>query len=156
MKKLLCILCVLLSVTLTGCTVTADRIYTVCRIDNGIRYVYDGSGNFYTVQDDGSLIPNINPNLIRRPALMFIPSAGEYEIKYILPGCYKATLTSLEHYVYEVCSDVSAIETVYSDANKLELKVPVNTTSLRIIFNIRGDVRIYSSDGTIPLYLNNK
>lgn len=141
---------------MTGCAVEADRIYTICCIDNGSQFVYDGSGNFYTVAADGSLTPNINPKLIRKPALMFLPSEGEYELEYVLPGYYKGTLTSLEHYVYAVCSDIASIEILYADPNSLELIVPVEDISLRILFNIRGDVRIYSSDGAIPLYLNDK
>lgn len=156
MKKLLCSILIMLCLTLTGCAVEADRIYTVCLIDGDTQCVYDGSGKFYTVDADGSLTPNINPKLIRKPALMFLPSEGEYMFTNILPGYYKGTLTSLEHYVYAVCSDLSIIETVYADPNSLELIVPTENSSLRILFNIRGDVRIYSSDGAIPLYLNSK
>lgn len=156
MRKLLSILLCCSCFLLSGCAVEADRIYTVCCIDNGIQYVYDGSGNFYTVGTDGSLTPNINPKLIRRPALTFMPKEGEYDLKYVLPGYYRGTLTSLEHYVYAVCSDLTSIEVIYSDPNSLELIVPAEDISLRILFNIRGDVRIYSSDGTIPLYLDSK
>ncbi len=156
MKKLLSISLLLLCICLTGCAIEADRIYTVCCIDDGTQYVYDGSGNFYTVGADGSLIPNINPKLINKPALMFIPTEGEYAFENILPGYYRGTLTSVEHYVYEVCTDLTSIDVIYADANNLKLIVPVGENFLRIMFNVRGDVRIYSSDGTIPLYLNGK
>lgn len=154
MKKLLLPVLLLICLTLSGCSIEADRIYTVCRIADGVQYVYDGSGNFYTVTESNSLQTNIDPSLISKPALMLMPKEGDYAFEYILPGLYKGTLTSVNHYVYAICTDLESIQIIYSDANKLEVIVPADDISIRILFNIRGDVRIYSSDNTIPLYLD--
>ncbi len=156
MRKILLLVMLTICVFLSGCAIESDRIYTVCKIDNGTVYVYDGSGKFYTVLQDGTLQPNINPNLITKPALMLLPKEGDFEFEYVLPGLYKGTLTSVNHYVHKVCTDLSAIDTVYADPNNLEIFVPAGDISIRILFNIRGDVRIYSSDNTIPVYLNKK
>lgn len=157
MKKfVLFILFTLVCISLSGCAVEADRIYTVCRIDNGTRYVYDGSGRFYTVLPDESLQPNIDPNLIAKPALMVTPKEGEFSFEVQLPGLYKGTLADVNHYVYAACTDTSQLQIIYADAKRLEIVFPSGEDNIRILYNIKGDVRIYSTNNNIPVYLNGK
>lgn len=155
-RFILLLLSTVVCLSLAGCAIEADRIYTVCRIDNGTRYVYDGSGNFYTVMPDETLQPNIDPSLINKPVLMVLPKEGEFVFESMLPGFYKGTLESINHYVYAACSDLSQLQVVYADAKRLEIVFPSGEDNIRILYNIKGDVRIYSTNNNIPVYLNGK
>lgn len=147
---------ILLLLSLTGCTVEADRVYVVCRKTADTTYVFSGSKEFYTY-DGEQLYPCIDPNLQPYPALQFNIEDGEYNLAFVLPGLYRGTLTSLEHYVYKVCNgDSSKITVISADWQELELLLTLDNIDMRILYNIHGDIRIYSSNNSAPLYLNEK
>ena len=144
---------------LTGCTVTADRIYTVCKVDKDVIYCYKADGSFYTVSDKGVLESVPAVGLKAYPALSLTPSKGDYDFKYVLPGLYKGTLESVNNYVYKLCDgDNQCITISYADYSLLDVFVKTTKVSTRIIYSINGDVRIYAQDNSKnsedPLYLN--
>ena len=155
MKRYLTVLLLIFFLlTLTGCTVEADRVYTICRKTADSTYVFSGSGDFYTYID-GKVYPCLDPNLQPYPALTFKIEDGEYNITYILPGHYRGTLKSLEHYVNELVSgDFGKVEVIFADWQDLEILVTLDDLNVRILYNIRGDIRIYSSNNCAPPYLN--
>ena len=160
-KLKLVIILVVLATSITGCTVESDRIYTICKIDDGEVYCYKNENEFYKVLEDNTLLKLSGVGLYARPMLQIIPSEGEYEFYYQLPGLYKGTLESVHHYVYKLQEDGCGKEDiVYSDCNILDMYLYNNEYSVRIVYNIRGDIRIYaidSSDNPIkPPYLNDK
>lgn len=129
-------------------TVDADRIYTVCKYDNGIIYCYNNDENFYRVSDD-ALIKVGTANLKAKPCLQFIPTKGDYKFEYILPGLYRGTLTSVYHYSSRLLNtDNSSYEVTYSDCNMLEVYIYSEEFDVRIIYNILGDVRVYAVDNS--------
>lgn len=136
----------LLCILLSGCTTTSNRIYTVCKEDNGVLYCYNNSGEYYCVTD-GSRVRTKGIGMKELPALVLNPKPGSYEFVQQLPGLYKGTLESVNHYVYTLTlGNSSSIDVVYRDWNSLEFYVKSETFNARIIFNIRGDVRMYFVD----------
>ena len=149
---------VIVSFLLTGCTVEADRVYTVCKSSPTGVYCYDSSGNFYYVVDSKPL-PVGSAGLQARPALQLSNRSGDFEFESVLPGLYHGTLTSVSHYVSKLVNELDGvIDIVYSDWNNLELYVYSSEVNTRILFNIKGDVRIYAVDNfrnpILPLYIN--
>lgn len=157
-KRIVFLLLTLLLSLLSGCTYEADRIYTVCKYTETETYCYKDSDNFYKVLDDGALVKVSGVGLKAKPALHLIPDDGEYVFEEQLPGLYKGTLESVNAYAHKLLNDGSTYEIVSADANILEIVVSCNEYSVRIIYNIRGDVRIYaiddSSNSINPPYIN--
>lgn len=159
-KQLLFLSLTTLLLFLSGCTHEANRIYTICEYGHDGVYCYDINENFYQVYDDGSLIQVSSVGLKAYPALSLTPTAGNYEFENVMPGLYRGTLTSVNHYVSTLCNDSGYYDVVFADPNNLELYVYTETYNVRIIYNIRGEVRLYAidkSDNFIePPYLNEK
>ncbi len=158
MRKRITLLSLLIAILLSGCTVTSNRIYVVCKEDENVKYCYSNTGDFYRLEND-KLIPTSSVGLKDLPALVLSPSEGVYKFSVQLPGLYKGTLTSVNHYSYKLCEgDTSRIRVSYRDWNNIEFYVECDTYSARIIFNIRGDVRMYfineKKEPIEPLYLS--
>lgn len=158
-KLTLCAL-LLCALFLSGCTVEADRIYTVCKNDGENVYCYKEDGSFY-YYSNGILVPTSGVGLQAYPALHVTPCSGEFSFTYVLPGLYSGTLASVNHYVYKLQQESSSELIIqYQDWNNIDFIVKTDNVSTRIIYNIKGDVRIYAvdnSDNPIePLYINVK
>lgn len=159
MKKkfiVLCSLCILLS----GCTVTSNRIYTVCKEENNTRYCYSNNNEFF-IEDADGIRKITSVGLKSLPALVLNPADGDYKFDKQLPGLYKGTLASVNHYIYKLCEgDLQNIEVTYRDWNNIESYITSKDFKARIIFNICGDVRMYFIDSNgeamKPLYLEKK
>lgn len=154
---LLLILCLM---GLTGCTKEANRIYTVCKTDGKDTYCYDDKGEFYFYTDD-TLVKTSGVGLQAYPALHVIPSEGDFNFTKELPGKYRGTLTSVNHYAYKLLQDVdSELKIVYQDWNNIEVIITCAKYSTRILYNIQGDIRIYAVDNSnnpmTPAYINSK
>lgn len=149
-------LLVLLCLLLTGCTVEADRIYVVCRVSNGDITCYKNDTEFYDISPDGALTPTIDPTLRAYPALDLYIHDGEYNLYPILPNLYKGTKTDVERYLFELSSreGLNNVRWVYSDYQRFEVLYTTTVTTYRILFNIYGEVRIYSENNLPPPYLN--
>jgi small nuclear ribonucleoprotein (snRNP)-like protein len=133
---------------LTGCTTEADRIYTICKYDNGEIYCYKNEDEFYKVLEDGSLLSISGVGVKALPALRVIPSDGEYLFNYQMPGLYKGTLESVDHYVYLLLENNGSLDIKYADSNSVEMFIYTESCNIRIIYNIRGDIRIYAVDNS--------
>lgn len=156
MKKVI-ILITLLLMSLTGCTIEAERIYVVCKQDSATTYVYDTNNNFYELIN-GDLVPHSGVALKAYPALTIEPYDCEYNIVPVLPGLYRGTLESLSGYLFKLLKDNGEFEIVSRDWNNIEIIVKTDEVNTRLIFNISGDIRIYAEDNfhnsIEPLYLN--
>lgn len=158
MKKLIAFL-LLITVALTGCTVESHRIYNVCKVDkNGDVFCYDTNGNFYKVFND-NVLPISGVGLYAYPTLKILPTDGDYAFDYVLPGNYKGTLVSVNHYVYKLLQQPNAkLVMGDSDCYIVDFRVECEDNTTRIIYNKSGTVRIYCSDNSgnylDPLYIN--
>lgn len=157
MRKYILLL-VVVSCLLCGCTVEANRVYTVCKASPTDVYCYDSDGNFYYVVNNKPLLVG-SAGLQARPALKLSNRSGDFVFEPVLPGLYRGTLTSVSHYVSKLVSELNGeVEIVYADWNNLEIFVYSSEVNTRILFNIKGDVRIYAVDNfqnpILPLYIN--
>jgi len=144
-KRFMFLLLSTLTIFLSGCTKISDRIYVICKTSSEGTYCYKSETDFYKQVDD-DLIKISGIELTAKPALQLIPNSGEYIFTYQLPGLYKGTLESVSAYVDKLKADGNLLEIVYSDCNDLEIVLTCETSSTRILFNVRGDVRIYAVD----------
>lgn len=134
-------------VCLSGCTVTANRIYTVCKYDASYTYCYNDTGEFF-IHDEAGLIPVSSVGLKPLPVLHVVPAETEYSFKEVLPGLYNGTLESINGLLYDLIQQGATYNISKADWNNLELFITLDEEALRIIYNIRGDVRIYSSENS--------
>lgn len=134
---------ILLLVLFSGCTVEANRIYTVCKVDSDYTYCYNINDEFFRVEPDGKLTHISSVGLKDVPALVLNPSVGDYNFDYVLPGLYKGTLESVNHYVNTL---EGVYRVSYRDWNNLEVYITTANADVRVYFNIRGNVRIYAVD----------
>lgn len=135
-------------------TVEADRIYTVCLYDHGTRYVFDGSGDFYQVGENERLIPSLNPTLQPIPMLQLIPVEYPINLTQELPGLYHGSLRSVQGLVYQLQQVGATYEVVYASPTQLEAYVTLPEYQVRVIYNISGEIRIYCSESSNAVYLN--
>ena len=156
MRIKLSLLILLICFLVTGCTIESNRIYTICKMDSGSTYCYNDDG-FYVVSGN-SLIETSSVGLKPYPVLHVTPSAGEFVFSKDLPGCYKGTLESVNSYLYKLISDGCSYTVTYSDPNNIELYAECPEYKLRLLFNIKGTVRIYclnnSGNYIMPPYIN--
>lgn len=142
---------------ISGCTVNSNRVYTICKIDESDEYCYSDNGEFFKVVD-GYPIKISSVGLKSLPALTLSPTEGEYKFVKQMPGLYKGTLRSVNCYIFKICNgDTSNLEVKYRDWNNIEVYVYTDDYNARVIFNIRGDVRIYfinsKQEPIEPLYI---
>ena len=141
---------------LTGCTTESNRIYTVCKVNGDGVYCYNSEG-FYVVSGN-SLIGTSSVGLKPYPVLHVTPTSGEFVFEKNLPGCYRGTLQSVNSYLYKLISNGYTYNVVYSDPNSIEVYAECSEYKLRLLFNIKGTVRIYCLDNSgnsiVPPYIN--
>lgn len=152
---------ILCSFLLCSCGSTAKRIYTVCKVENGSTFCYNSDGDYYEITEDGKYLPSKGVGLNNKPALDLISSAGDYHFESVLPGLYSGTLESVYHYVDKiVTTDNATVDIPYRDWNNLEIFLYTDKYSVRVIYNIRGEVRLYAVDKSNkfiqPPYINEK
>ena len=155
MRKLT-LLCLLLTCLITGCVPDANRVYTVCKTDGDLTYLYSDTG-FFTVSNN-TIVECPVPNLERKPALKLFGTNTSFTFDYRLPGLYEGTLEDVSSYVnYLVEKDNVSYHVTYSDSENIELFLTCSDYSGRIIYNIHGEVRMYfrnNFDLSIsPIYL---
>lgn len=139
---------VLLLCLFTGCTKQKDNhIYVVCRIENNTKYCFDDANNFYKVNPDGKVVLCHKKDLQPYPILDIHPSDGEYNFRYQLPGLYKGTLESLNNYLGKLSKECT-LKIISVDWESAELYANASDYSVRIIFKVNGDVRIYAIDNS--------
>lgn len=149
MRRLAIIMLIMLALFMSGCTRTSDRIYSVCKIQDGFTYCYNSEGSFYIIDSRGDIVKTSGVGLKALPALHIVPVAGSYKFTYILPGLYNGTLESVNKYVYKIMTDDSGdVELSYCDWNNVEVYLHTASYSVRIIFNVTGEVRIYAIDSS--------
>lgn len=158
-RKLLSLALVCTSLSVSGCTVTANRVYSVCKISDGVTYCYNDEDKFFLLREDGVFAPTSSVGLRALPALHVIPSGGSFQFEEQLPGLYTGTLASVNHYVERLQTDLgSTFEMTYCDWNNIEGHVESAELSVRIVYNITGQVRIYAidanGDGIVPPYIS--
>ncbi len=159
LRKILSIVLLGLCLLTGGCTTTADRIYSVCKVENNQYYCYKNSEEFFLINKNGSVIPTSGVGLKALPALHVIPTEGNYRFDYVMPGLYKGTLDSLEHYIYLLESEYAGeMDITYRDWNSIEGFIYTDEYNIRFNFNKLGDVRIYAknkySKTVEPPYIN--
>lgn len=158
MRKCILLIAVL-SVLLTGCSIVeADRIYTVCQVENGTSIAYNESMEFVQMTD-GKIIPHSGAGVTAKPVLSFYPVSGDYIITSTdIPNKYTATLESLEHYVYKLLESASEYEIAFASWRELDIFIHNPKWHCRCLWDIDGNLRVYFVDiynNTIePLYLN--
>lgn len=154
------ILFMLLATLLTGCsTVDANRIYTVCQIENDISIAYNTDFEFVQVLSDGSIHPHSGAGVTAKPVLSVKPKSGEYVISVTdVPNKYKATLESVEHYIQRLLDEGSEYEVAFISWRELDVYVHNEEWHCRCLWDIDGNLRVYFVDiynNTMePLYLN--
>lgn len=155
-----CILLFIVSLLcLTGCkTVEANRIYTVCQIEDGISIAYNPDMEFVQVVD-GKILPHSGAGVTAKPVLTFHPSSGDYVITATdTPHLYHSTLESLEHYIFYLLQDDAELKIDFISWRELDIYVHSPTWHCRCIWNIDGSLRLYFidnySNALPPLYIN--
>lgn len=159
MRKSILLFTILLVVTLSGCSIVeANRIYTVCQIENGVSIAYNNSMEFVQVKD-GVVLPHSGAGVTAKPVLSFYPEEGDYVITPTeIPNRYRATLEALEHYVSKLVSIGAEYEIAFSSWRELDIYVHYTDWHCRCLWDIDGNLRLYFIDiynNTMePLYLN--
>lgn len=138
------VLCVV--VNLVACTVVANRIYTVCKIDGSTSYVYNNKGEFFT-KDGDRYLKHSGAGLECKPALQLVSTNKvTYNFDKQMVGMYKGTLEDVSAYVYQLSLKSYSTVVNYADCKDLELFCVSEDMSVRILFNLHGTVRIYAVD----------
>lgn len=143
-----------MSLLLTGCTVTADRIYTVCRVCDGKTYVYNGQGEFFVYTGE-SVVPCYTGDLQPKPALtLVLPEPSSYTIVEQFPTVYKASYDDIMRYISTCLVSDNALYTVVSvDWKSFEMLIKSDLYVLRLIYTDDNTLRLYMQDGTSPPHL---
>lgn len=143
-----------------GCTKVADRIYTVCMIEDDKRYVYNSNGEFFTLKNNYYL-KHSGVGLECKPALQLITTDKDsYSFVADIPGLYTGTLEDVSSYVKYLGTKGYTHGIKRADCKDIEVLCTSVHGSVRILFNISGTVRIYAvdKDGTTvePPFISEK
>lgn len=159
MKRRISILLVLCSFFLSGCTVTADRIYTVCRVTDNHVYVYNASGEFF-LYNDGKVIPCPNADLQPKPKLVLrLPEDTSFNLEKEMPSVYKGTKEDALAYISRVMQECSAeVTCTECDWKSFTALLRSDTFDMKVFYSTDNHVRIYMNDengnAVSPLYLD--
>lgn len=160
MRKFYLVLSFFLMASLHACTVESNRIYTICAIKEGNTYCYNDDGFFVLNNETGSLLEVNGYGLYKKPVIQLLPTHNkDFKFENSLPGLYVGTLESVSNYVYFLESEYnSTTEIIEADSNSIEILCTSTEMKTRIVYNIRGEVRIYSidsnGDSTSPIGVN--
>lgn len=150
-KRISALLCIAVCLLLTSCGKRTSSIYVVCKETSECKYCYNQLGNFIVCKKDGTKVPYYKTDLKCYPALVVSPSKGKYSFRYVLPGLYAGTLESFNNYL-GVLEDECTIDVISRDWNSIELFAHSESYSVRMLFNMNGELRIYAinnSDNSI-------
>lgn len=135
----LCLVCLLFS----GCGRRTGNIYIVCREADNVKYCYNQNNEFFVISEDGKVSQYTQKNLKPYPMIHIEPSEGNYNFTYVLPGLYSGTLESLNNYL-GVLSKECSFDIKSCDWYSVELYAHSEDYSVRILFNLNGELRIYA------------
>ena len=147
MKRLNILVVVLLCFCITGCTYDADRIYTVCKYEGDVEYVYNANGEFYLhdkVED--TLTPAYSVGLQAKPAVFLNINEGDYNLVEDWPNKFTASKSDLEHYLYELTMHNYTTNVLYADWKSIVIEAYNEEHTLRIYYTTDKSLRIYASD----------
>lgn len=147
MKRLNILVVVLLCFCITGCTYDADRIYTVCKYEGDVEYVYNAKGEFYLhdkVED--TLTPAYSVDLQAKPAVFLNINEGDYNLVEDWPNKFTASKSDLEHYLYELIMHNYVTHVLYADWKSIVIDAYNEEHTLRIYYTTDKSLRIYASD----------
>lgn len=133
---------------LSGCVKTADRIYTVCRIDrDGTVYAYNAENSFVKSYE-GHWIETQPYGLVASPALKPDVRPGDYTFTYKLPHCYECSYRDVMHYLSKLERNcvIDTISVLESSSSLLDLNVTGQDVDGRIIYTEPGVMRVYFQD----------
>lgn len=138
-----CLVCLLLS----GCGRHSGNIYITCREVNNVKYCYNQNGEFFMIAEDGRVTQYTQKDLKPHPMIHIEPTEGDYNFTYVLPGLYSGTLESLNNYLGALSKDCKFV-IKSCDWNSVELYAYSDAYSVRILFNLNGELRIYAIDNS--------
>lgn len=147
MKRLNILVAVLLCFCITGCTYDADRIYTVCKYEDDVEYVYNANGEFYLhdkVED--TFTPAYPVGLQAKPAIFLNINEGDYNLVEDWPNKFTASKSDLEHYLYELVMHNYTTNVLYADWKSIVIEAYNEEHTLRIYYTTDKSLRIYASD----------
>lgn len=147
MKKVLTLLTIALSLLLTGCTVTSNRIYTVCRVEGDDVYVYNADGEFFRYVDK-KLVPYIGADLQPKPKLtVYLPEEPVYNLEKEIPTVYAGTKDDALGYIAKVMLSTNAeVQCPYVDWKSFTAYIRNDTMVMRVLYTTDNKVRIYAQD----------
>ena len=160
MKTKLIGLLMFVCISLTGCVVEADRIYTVCKDTPTERWVYNANGEFYKFDKTSSEFSKVEPvTLDAKPMLLLDLKPGDYCIVEEVPNKYKCTLEDFNNYINTLVEKDSVdYEVVCSDYKSMELSIKCSNYSMKCFYTNNDYLRLYCIDSdsnpTDPPYIN--
>ena len=147
MKHLNILVAVLLCFCITGCTYDADRIYTVCKYEDNVEYVYNANGDFY-VHDKiaDTLTPAYSVDLQTKPAIFLRVNEGDYNLVEDWPNKFTCSKSDLEHYLYELTTHGYTTNVLCADWKSITIEAKNDKHTLRLYYTTDKSLRIYASD----------
>lgn len=158
MKCRLLILITCLCFLFTGCTVTSDRIYTVCRVSGDNVYVYNGNSDFFLYKS-GKLISCPRGDLQPKPKLCLdLPEETDFHFVKEMPSVYQASLNDVLRYVSKVMQETSAeVACPEVDWKSFTAYLRNSDFDMKVYYSSDNKVRVYMNDSegnaVTPLYL---
>ncbi|MCM1215074.1 MAG: hypothetical protein NC548_11205 [Lachnospiraceae bacterium] len=159
-KRLLSLIFIICTLCITGCTVDANRIYTVCKSTESTSYVYNADGEFFMLTN-GRLIPCSSNGLQTKPKLILIfDDSTDYNLVEEIPSVYSGTKDDCLHYVTRVLTELGGKYAIINvDWKSFEMLISTDDYDIRIIYTSDDKVRIYAQcddEGVAPPFLNEK
>lgn len=156
-KSVLTLVTLCFLVLLTGCTVEADRIYTVCKSTEDTVYVYNAEGEFFTYKN-GEVLPCYEPSLQARPKLILeFDDSTDFSFDKEMPSVYIGSKEDCLHYVTKLLRERNGKYRLLSvDWKSFEMLVTTSECDVRVLYSNDNRVRIYAQDesgGIVPPYL---
>lgn len=147
MKKVITLLVLLLSLLLTGCTVTADRIYAVCRVDGNNTFVFNEKGEFFKYVNK-QLVKCSGANLQAKPKLtVYLPEEPTFVLNPEIPSVYTGTKDDALGYIAHVMLSTGAeVQCPKVDWRSFEAYLRNDELDMRVIYTVDDKVRIYATD----------
>lgn len=159
MKKVVTLITIVLSMLLTGCTVTSDRIYAVCRVDGDNVFVFNGEGEFYKYSNK-QLVKYLGADLQAKPKLtVYLPEEPNYNLELEVPTVYRGTKEDALGYIAKVMLEKDAeVLCPKVDWKSFEAFLRYDEANIRVVYTTDNKVRVYaqsvSGNAITPPYLD--